>query len=179
MDEAVIRRATAADAAGLAAVHTAGLAAVHTASWREAYADLLPADFLARRVVPESRWVGSLWVGDDRPTFVAAIGARVVGFASVAESEGEPGVGQLYALYLLAAYWGQGLGHRLHRRGMGWLVERGFTEAVLVVLTDNHRTVAFYRRQGWVDDGPAVPDVIGGRTVRVSPMRRRLGDAQR
>ena len=166
MDKAVVRRATVADAAGVAAVHTA--------SWREAYAELLPPDYLAQRVVPESRWVTSLRVGDDRPTFVVAIGTSVVGFASVAEAEDEPGVGQLYAIYLLAAYWGHGLGHLLHRRAMQWLVERGFTEAVLVVLTDNARTRGFYRRQGWVADGDAVPDVIGGRMVSISPLRRQL-----
>lgn len=151
----VVRPATPADAAGVAYVQTV--------SWREAYAGLLPADFLARREVSRQVWLDRL---ADPPagtrTLVATMpgpgpdapgGERVVGFASVGPAESGPGVGHLYALYLLAEHWGEGVGHRLHAAGMAALAETGATSAILWVLPANTRAVEFYRREGWRLDG--------------------------
>ena len=59
----VIRAATPADAPGIAAVHVQ--------SWRETYADLMPADFLARMTSPKTQarrevfWQGNIAAGQD------------------------------------------------------------------------------------------------------------------
>lgn len=165
MDESTVRRATPDDAAGIAAVHTL--------AWRQAYADLLPADYLAHRVVTAD---------DRRPQLnradivvvVAEVRGEIVGFATVAAApEPVSHQGQLYAIYLLAEHWGRGLGHRLHEAAMAALAELGFAEAVLWVFTDNGRTIEFYQRHGWTNDGAGV-EVVGGRTMRESRFRRPL-----
>ena len=118
---AVVRRAVAGDAAELAAVHVA--------CWEETYRGVLPAAYLAERT-EAARY--AFWrdrLGEAEPgehVFVGcAADKRIVGFASCGpERTGLLGVtGELYALYVLQAAQGAGLGRRL-------------TEAVLTELGD-------------------------------------------
>jgi GNAT superfamily N-acetyltransferase len=162
---AEIRPATAEDAAGIARVQTE--------VWRDAYRGLLPADFLARRVVTEGTWLDRLTQLPPRTSVHVAVddAGGVVGFAAAgpalvpAASEDES-VGQLYAIYVLAAYWGTGIGYDLHRGATDDLRAAGFSEAILWVLPGNARAIAFYERQGWSDHGIETDDDFDG--VRVT-----------
>ena len=170
--DAIIRRAGPDDAAGIARVHTLG--------WQQGFAELLPADFLARREVSPQSWVE--WLTRSMPrsaVFVAEVDAEVVGFALVGPVEEQSGprddeLGELKAIYLLAPFWGAGIGYRLHRAGLTALLELGYHRAQLSVLAENRRTQEFYRRQGWLDDGAEVDADLGGVTARVRRMRHDL-----
>jgi ribosomal protein S18 acetylase RimI-like enzyme len=161
-----IRPATAEDAAGIAYVHTE--------VWREAYGDLLPADFLARRVITADRWLD--WLAQPLPRSSVEVAlddaGRVIGFATTGPAFGPVGagedesVGQLYAIYVLASYWGSGIGYGLHRAAIHDLRAAGFSEAQLFVLPGNARAIAFYERQGWSDRGIETEDDLDG--VRVT-----------
>lgn len=170
--DAIIRRAEPGDASGLARVHTLG--------WQQGYADLLPADFLARRVVSSQSWLG--WLS--RPlqrseVFVAEVGGEVVGFTLVGPAREDPApnefeVAELKAIYLLAEFWGRGIGYRLHQAGLAAMARLGYRRAELTVLAGNRRTREFYRRQGWVDDEAETELDIGGVTARVRRLRHDL-----
>lgn len=168
MDDGLVRAAVSSDAPGIAAVHTQ--------AWREAYAELLPADYPAGRIITADSWRSHL----EEPgvaVVVAEMHGELVGFAAVgpATPEGGPREGTLAAIYLLAAYWGQGLGHRLHEAAVNALGDLGFGAAILWVFSDNARTIAFYDRHGWVADGATLQEVIGGRTMQESRFRRPIG----
>jgi GNAT superfamily N-acetyltransferase len=147
----VVRSAVVADAEDIGEVHVA--------SWRWAYADLMPAHVLAGLSVADrtASWRDRLSDPEAvRATFVAENDNRVVGFAAVGpgrDDVGGPGVGELYAVYVLAEVAGAGAGQALHDAGLGWLADQRFPLARLWVFTANDRARAFYRRQGWWPDG--------------------------
>lgn len=132
---------------------------VHVASWQWGYAGLMPADVLAGLSIADrtASWRDRLSDPQAvRATFVAENDNRVVDFAAVGpgrDDVGGPGVGELYAVYVLAEVAGAGAGHALHDTGLGWLADQRFPLARLWVLTANDRARAFYRRQGWWPDG--------------------------
>jgi len=135
------------------------------ASWQAAYAGQLPDDFLAGLSAEEraASWERRIRDGVGQVLVLEEDGV-VEGFAAFSPS-------QLYALYLLPRCWGRGLGRALHDR----VVEAmSGGRAILWVLATNDRAKAFYRRQGWVDDGEAATETLGGVTLDVVRFSRPL-----
>ena len=166
-----VREATAADACGLAQVQTQ--------SWREAYQGLVSAGYLTALQVDPRVWTQRLTgSGPLTATLVAIADSRVVGFAGVGPQlppDGDPRVGHLYTLYLLARWWGAGIGHRLHTAALDALTCAGFGSAVLWVLDGNSRAIAFYEREGWRFDGGSRTEHMGGaESLAELRMSRRL-----
>lgn len=126
------------------------IAACHVECWREAYAQLLSAGFLATLDHAERvrHWVTVL---DDtsRPTWVAEVGGGVVGFAGTCTSRDEPPVRvlELRCLYLRSGHHGSGLGQELLDAAVAG------EPASLWVAEDNPRARAFYARNGFTPDG--------------------------
>lgn len=144
--EVSIRRARESDAAAVAAVHVAG--------WRDGYADLLPADYLAGLddAGCRARWQAQLGnPGRETLEFVAEVGAGVVGFVSVGPSADADvrGAGEVWDLFVARDAWSGGVGTRLLRAGLAALAERGFGEVVVWVLAGNARASACYRKAGF------------------------------
>jgi GNAT superfamily N-acetyltransferase len=138
------------------------VAACHVACWREAYAHLLSAGYLAALDPADfrRRWAGSL-ADPSRPSWVAEVDGRVVGFSGTCPSRDQPPVRQLElrCLYLLAEHHGSGLAQRLLDRA---LVDG---PACLWVAEQNPRAQAFYRRNGfWPDGARARLDQMEGLT---------------
>ena len=79
-------------------------------------------------------------------------GARTLGFASTGPSRDEPGVGELYAIYVDPDEWSRGAGRALIARAEERLAEE-YAEATLWVLEDNPRARRFYEAAGWRTDG--------------------------
>lgn len=146
MNASLIRPATPADAAGIAAVHVE--------SWRSTYPGILPDRYLIgmSAAAHERRWRGLLAGAPPRGrrTFVAQDRmGRVVGFGSCGpQRTGLPGFGgEFYALYLLDHVQGQGLGRRLLGAMAQHLLSVGTRAAVVWVLRDNPSRF-FYERLG-------------------------------
>jgi GNAT superfamily N-acetyltransferase len=151
-DSAAVRPAAPSDAADIAAVHVA--------SWRAAYVGIVPQAILDRLSVERRQafWTGRLEDPDETRTFVAVADGRVVGIAGTArptDPEYSPGTAELETIYLLPEVWNRGLGRQLMDHAMDDLVARGFSTAILWVLTDNVRGRRFYDAAGWRPDGRA------------------------
>jgi len=156
--EAVIRRATLADA-------EAG-ARCHAACWREAYADIVaPVVLDALTADPAGRvaaWTRQLGRGDER--WLALIGDEVVGFASAGDNRDDDLIGlmELYACYVRAAHQRRGLASRLLAAAIG------DAPASLWVFATNERARWFYRRHGFVEDGSRKDDPrFGAEEIRM------------
>ncbi|HEY0519180.1 MAG TPA: GNAT family N-acetyltransferase, partial [Ilumatobacteraceae bacterium] len=57
--------------------------------------------------------------------------------------------GEVYGFYVHPSAWGSGAAAALMSRCEEFLRDEGFTSAVLWVLRDNPRALAFYEKAGW------------------------------
>ena len=130
---------------------SAEIARVNVATWRSAYRDLLPDDFLAalNEANYAERWTRLIGEGSSR-VFVAEQAEGIVGFASGGrERAGEHGfAGELYAIYVLDSAEGRGHGRELVRAVAGALGEMNLPDMIVWVLRDNVRARGFYERLG-------------------------------
>ncbi|MGN7190744.1 GNAT family N-acetyltransferase [Curtobacterium sp. MCBA15_004] len=134
------------------------IAEVHVRAWREAYAHLLPAAFLAALDVDarEDRWRG-LVADPDLTVLVAERDGRVVGWASAGAGRDDEPVRdrELEGIYVLAGHHGSGTGQALLDAAVG-------TEPAFLWVADrNPRAEAFYRRNGFERDGATKHVPIG------------------
>lgn len=145
MNASLIRTATPADAAGIAAVHVE--------TWRSTYPGILPDRYLVGLSVQEhtKRWRGLLAspAPRGRRTFIAHSNGAVIGFASCGpQRTGLQGyVGEFYAVYLLDQRQGQGIGRRMLAAMAQELLGQGVRSALVWVLRDNPSRF-FYERLG-------------------------------
>jgi len=130
-----IREATMAD--------VAAIVRVHVESWRTTYKGLLPQDYLANLTYeqrePLWREILSKPVGHSLVYVAEDNAGNIVGFASGGpERSGDPVyTGEVYAIYLLESWQGQGIGRQLTITLVRQLIQRGFTSLLIWVLADN------------------------------------------
>lgn len=128
-----------------------GKAYVHWKAWQEAYADLLPQDFLQKTYTLErcQDWAFRY----PQNILVALVDEQVVGFACYGASSQEDlqEAGELYALYVLADYYGRGIGYQLMQAALGKM--QSHKRISLWVLEGNARAISFYEQVGFRFDG--------------------------
>jgi len=126
-----------------------GKAYVHWKAWHEAYPGLVSADYLDKLTLARCEEMARRWTDG---ILVAKDGDRVVGFVGCGDRGDEaPGVGEVFALYVLRQYYGTGLGRRLMEAALEQL--HGYEEICLWVLKENARAIRFYRKCGFRPDG--------------------------
>jgi GNAT superfamily N-acetyltransferase len=136
----------------------AAIARVHVDSWRTTYKGLLPDDYLANLAYEqrEALWrkILSRPVGQDLVYVAEETPGSIVGFVSGGpERSGDPVyAGEVYAIYLLERWQGQGIGRRLIITLVRQLVQQGLTSLLIWVMAEN-RSRRFY-------------EALGGRQVR-------------
>ena len=166
--EVLIRAADVSDAERIARVHVS--------SWREAYADLVPAEYLDGLDVAERArdWAEHL---ENPPrgssTWVAAEGDAVLGFAALGPSRDEDAdrsTLEIYAIYLEPSAWGRGVARDLMRTVLSSVPAGGVV--TLWALDGNERARHFYRRNGFQPDGVERIEEIGGRPLTEIRYRR-------
>lgn len=134
---------------------------VHVTVWREAYAGLMRADYLAGLDLHRSaeRWRLPTPAGSRRLVGTTPDGAVVaIAAAGPPRDTAAPAPWELWMLNILAAHHGTGLADLL----MAELV--GERAAYLWVLDGNARAQAFYRRHGFAVDGATKPHAPTGTT---------------
>lgn len=125
------------------------IARFQTESWREAYRDLVPQEYLDRVGINERRvrWHDRL-VSGAREVALAERGGIVVGVVSWVTTGTEESAGlELASLYVAADHHGTGLASTLLD------VAVGAKPAHLWVFEDNPRAQAFYSKHGFVFHG--------------------------
>lgn len=168
--EITIRPAEPSDASAIARVHVA--------SWQEAYAGIVPLEYLTSMdpTEREQRWAEQLTRGprEGVRTWVAQADHTIVGFASVGparDEDAERTAEEIYAIYLDPKMWGKGVARDLMRTV---LADRPASAPLtLWVLADNARARHFYRRHGFSPDGAERLEEYGG--VQLLEVRYRRG----
>jgi ribosomal protein S18 acetylase RimI-like enzyme len=142
----IIRAAHVGDAAGIARVHVD--------TWRTTYRGIVPDDYLANLSYEEreKEWKTSLSrAREDRFTFVAEGGTgRIIGFVTGGPNRyNEPQYqSELYAIYVLKEYQGQGIGRDLTRSLVRSLLASGSQSMMLWVFAGNTSSRRFYEALG-------------------------------
>jgi GNAT superfamily N-acetyltransferase len=135
---------------------------VHVRVWQEAYAGLLPAEYLAA-LDPASgprRWRERLGSSPAVSWWLARDEAGIVGLATSGPGRDDdaPVPLELYAINVLARAHGTGLAADLVGHAIG---DR---PAYLWVLDGNARAIAFYAKLGFTDEGGRKPEPETGVT---------------
>ena len=126
-----------------------GKSLVHWQTWREAYDDLLPADFQETMTLEKCRFFSQKYPEN---TLIAMDGKKVVGFISYGNYRDETiQAGEIIALYVLKDYYGKGVSKQLMHAAFVALDQ--FSEIYLWVLKENKRAIVFYQKMGFTFDG--------------------------
>ncbi|HXH80662.1 GNAT family N-acetyltransferase [Nocardioides sp.] len=128
------------------------LAQLQIEVWEDAYGGLMPASvFEHRRATLDDRVDRWRQILDGAPsrTTVAEVAGALVGFASIGPPRDDDVIvdEELWALYVLASWWGKRVGHSLLA---ATLADRA---SYLWVLCGNDRAIEFYRKHGFTPDG--------------------------
>lgn len=120
------------------------IARVHIDVWRETYQGIIPDSYLAQLSYAKrtKQWEQALI---DQRVYVAVSGEGVVGFAQGGPNQRDAREGELYAIYVLQASQGQGLGKALFQRIAEDLAEY---EAMQVSVLRDNPACQFYERFG-------------------------------
>jgi GNAT superfamily N-acetyltransferase len=128
---------------------TEEIACIHVEAWRDAYAALLPAEYLARLnpKIEAARWSRASRI---ESTLVADAHGDVVGYAIIgpARRRRDPPCGEIYALYVETDWREHGVGRALIDAAFAVFRRRGLTEAVIWCLEGNFAGRGFYERCG-------------------------------
>ncbi len=142
----LIRQATLDDAASIAAVSVQ--------AWQESYQGILDQTVLDTLSV-EQRLAGRLkfFPKNSKGQFAACLGDAIVGFCDVGPTRTDRisskiAKGEIYAIYVLNAYKGIGIGHKLFSAAVSFLRTQELCPFIAWALTDNKPARAFYERQG-------------------------------
>lgn len=134
---------------------SAAIARVHVDSWRTAYRGIIDEDYLAglSYVDRETMWYREIanprnfvLVSED---IRIGMPAKVIGFVSggANRSKDTSYTGELYAIYILEEYRGQGIGKKLVRSLVERLVDHDFNSMLVWVLVKNPYR-QFYEKLG-------------------------------
>jgi ribosomal protein S18 acetylase RimI-like enzyme len=151
--------------------HCRAVAEVHVASWQAAYADILPAEFLAGLSVSkrEASWRQVLAEARSE-LLLARRDEAVLGFASFGPSrdrDAPPARGEVWAIYVHPDAWSAGVGRRLLDATRERLVAAGHDSMSLWVLAGNARAIRFYAAAGFaIEPGSEKEFELGGARVR-------------
>lgn len=148
-----VRRAKAADAAAIAAVHVS--------SWEAAYRGMIPDEAFEHRTTARrtAMWE-ELLVGDGDPVDLRPVWAvlaeragETLGFLSLGFPSEQKEAAEVTALYVEPAHWRSGAGRALMDAALAEATARRCGQVTLWVLEPNLRARAFYERCGFSDDG--------------------------
>ncbi|WP_290757672.1 MULTISPECIES: GNAT family N-acetyltransferase [unclassified Exiguobacterium] len=120
------------------------IARVHIDVWRETYQGIIPDSYLAQLSYAKrtKQWEQALI---DQRVYVVELEDEVVGFAQGGPNRRDAREGELYAIYVLRASQGQGLGKALFQRIIEDLAEY---EAMQVSVLRDNPACQFYERFG-------------------------------
>lgn len=141
-----------------------GKAFVHFQSWQEAYSGIVKQAYLDERTIEKCE---EMTLNTMDTTIIAKDGERVIGFVQYGKYNYDDleDAGEIIALYVLADYYGKGIGYRLMQEAMQYLSD--YPQIALFVIKDNQRAIDFYTRYGFRFDGQEGMTQIGATVARM------------
>ncbi len=147
---------------------------VHWQTWREAYDDLLPAEFQETMTLERCRFFSQKYPEN---TSIAMDGMKVVGFISYGNFRDETiQAGEIIALYVLKDYYGEGIAQKLMKEALTTLEQ--FSEIFLWVLKENKRAIAFYQKMGFTFDGQEKILDLGKPITEIRMVRKKSSNSE-
>ncbi|MBR4461290.1 MAG: GNAT family N-acetyltransferase [Erysipelotrichaceae bacterium] len=147
-----------------------GKAYVHWKSWHEAYPDIVDPSYLTKLTLEKCEEIAFAFPDN---LLIAKDHDRIIAFVSYGDCRDEDlsDTGEVYAIYVLEEYYGQGIGSRLMEAAMEELKDRS---AIAVwVLKDNEKAIRFYEHQGFHSDGKEVIKKLGSPVAVIRMIRRK------
>ena len=133
---------------------TEEIARVHVQCWQEAYAGLLPDEFLKNLSIDAKIAQWRQTVSDPQVfKLVAREAGRIVGFVSCGptrEGAGTGADGEILAIYILKAYHGRRIGRSLIAAAARFWLSKGGRNLVVLSMASNNQATAFYEALGGV-----------------------------
>ena len=131
---------------------------VHYKSWQETYPGLVDPAYLERHTLEKCINTAHKWSDN---ILVAKDGEKVVGFAGYGSYRDEtlPEHGEVFAIYVLAAYQGKKIGYELMNAALDNL--SNYKRVALWVLKGNDKAIRFYERYGFRFDGTEAEIMLG------------------
>lgn len=141
-----------------------GKAYVHWKAWHEAYPGLVDQGYLEDMTLEKCEKIAYSWPGN---LIVAKDNGRVIGFVGYGDCGNEtPNTGEIFALYVLAEYYGKGVAQKLMKAGLQQLTN--YPQVCLWVLKENKRAIRFYEKCGFVPNGEElISSNIGATEIRM------------
>lgn len=147
----IIRRRTKED--------ISGIQKVVTTSWNETYKGIVPDWFLEELKVNEDERIKNVYDSfdeNDNNQFVLIVDNEVVGFVNFGKTGDEEyqDCGEIFALYVISKYKGNGFGKKLVETAKNELKKMGFNKMLIACLKGNPSN-EFYKHIGgvYVKDG--------------------------
>ena len=133
------------------------LGELHVRSWQEAYIGLLPQELLDNLDLEDkaNRWKTIIEQANSN-VLVDVVNGKIAGFISSArcrDSDTDESWAEIFSLYYLKEYWGQGRVSILLNKALSDLTQAGFSKLSLWVLQGNDRAIGFYQKLGFEFDG--------------------------
>jgi len=131
----------------------------HTACWLDAYAGLVPDEYLKNmhneqvRRAEKNREVFK--EPGDNEYYCAEYEGKMVGrlVFGKCRDEDKTAAGEIHAIYLIAEHWGKGYGRQMLEFALSRLKQNGYREIVIWMFAGNDRAKAFYEKHGFKPDG--------------------------
>jgi len=143
------------------------IAEIHVATWQVTYKDMMPEDYLQKMTVEKRQafWREAIEFSEPQ-LLVATDGDQIVGFVGYDRSRDantRATVGEIWAMYVAPAHWGQGVGLALWDGARDGLKEEGCTQVTIWVLLRNERALEFCEHAaGFKREMPSLKTVAFG-----------------
>jgi GNAT superfamily N-acetyltransferase len=145
------------------------IAEIHVATWKAAYKDVMPEDYISKMTVEKRQayWREAIEFSEPQ-LLVATHDDQIVGFVGFDRSRDantRSTVGEIWALYVSPAHWGQGAGLALWDGARDGLKDEGCTQVTIWVLLRNERALQFCEHAaGFKREMPSLKTVAFGDT---------------
>lgn len=132
-----------------------GAAKLHYESWLETYTGLIGEDYLDNLSFERKLRIRKRVYNDGNPigkTYVAITGdEQIIGFCSANQcTDNNLANGEIYAIYVLKKFQGQGVGSKLFDQASEYLSENKLKPFIIWVLGTNTKACRFYENKGGV-----------------------------
>jgi ribosomal protein S18 acetylase RimI-like enzyme len=142
---------------------------VHYKAWQQAYTGLVDQSCLDKMSVEKCVEIAYKWPDN---LLVAKDGERVVGFVGYGDCRNDDmkDAGEVFAIYVLAEYYGKGVGRALMDAALDLLPQ---DRAAVWVLQGNKRAIRFYEKCGFRSDGKSDTKILGSPITEIRMVLKR------